>query len=250
MAVGFAEGGGAGGHELQGGSDNPVLDAACAIEMVHCFSLIHDDLPSIDDDDLRRGMPTCHVKYGEALALLAGDALFSLAFEVLSSVDAPADKVLMSVQSLSKATGSDGLVGGEVMDVLAEGRTVTEFELESIHSRKTGALISATCEIGALLGGGSLMQVRELKLFGEKIGLAFQVVDDLLNETSTSEQLGKAARSDRERSKATYPALHGLDGAASAAKRLLGEAVSHLKPDLFHPSVLRDLAEFSVERLS
>lgn len=238
------------GRTLRNGCGNPVLDAACAIEMVHCFSLIHDDLPAIDDDDLRRGMPTCHVKYGEALALLAGDALFSLAFEVLSGVDAPADKVLLAVQSLAKATGSDGLVGGEVMDVLAEGRTVTEFELESIHSRKTGALISSTCEIGGLLGGGSSEQVALLKLFGEKIGLAFQIVDDLLNETSTSEQLGKAARSDRERSKATYPALHGLDGAASAAKRLLKEAIVHLKPELFNASVLQELAEFSVERLS
>jgi len=227
-----------------------VLDAACAVEMVHCFSLIHDDLPAIDDDDLRRGMPTCHVKYGEALALLAGDALFSLAFEVLSFVDASPVKVVRAVQSLSKATGSDGLVGGEVMDVLAEGRVVSESDLDAIHMRKTGALIAATCEIGGLLGGGSDEQVELLKKFGAKIGLAFQIVDDLLNETSTPEQLGKAAGSDRERKKATYPALHGVEGAAKAARAMLHEGLSHLRPDLFEVSILRDLAEYSVVRLN
>jgi geranylgeranyl diphosphate synthase type II len=227
-----------------------VLDAACAVEMVHCFSLIHDDLPAIDDDDLRRGLPTCHVKFGEALALLAGDALFSLAFEVLSGADAPAAKVLRSVRSLSKATGSDGLVGGEVMDVLAEGKAITVSQLHSIHSRKTGALMAACCEIGGLLGGGSEEQVGVLRDFGAKIGLAFQIVDDLLNETSTAEQLGKAAGSDRERSKATYPALHGVEGTERAARTALNEAIGCLGTGLVDGAVLRELAEFSVERLN
>jgi geranylgeranyl diphosphate synthase type II len=226
-----------------------ALDAGCAIEMVHCFSLIHDDLPAIDNDALRRGMPTCHVKFGEAMALLAGDALFSLAFEVMANVDAPSDRVLDSVRSLAKATGSEGLVGGEVMDVLAEGRLVSEEWLEAIHQRKTGALIAATCEIGGLLGGGSPDQVRHLRKFGEKIGLAFQIVDDMLNESSTAEQLGKAAGSDRERQKATYPGMHGMVGAARAAQALHDEAISYLDKSFFMSSGLRELAGFTVDRV-
>lgn len=229
--------------------EESLLEAACALEMVHCFSLIHDDLPAIDDDSLRRGLPTCHVKYGEALALLAGDALFALAFEALSLTRGPTDRVLRSLQSLAKATGSDGLVGGEVMDVLSEGKPPDKETLEFIHSRKTGSLISASCEIGALLGGGSEKQVQQLKGFGAKVGLAFQIVDDLLNETSTAAQLGKATGSDREKSKATYPALYGLDGAKRAAGELLASAIGELGADLKRREALVELAEFSVERI-
>jgi geranylgeranyl diphosphate synthase type II len=227
----------------------PIMDAACAVELVHCFSLIHDDLPAIDNDDLRRGALTCHRKFGEALALLAGDALFALAFQTASHIDAEAVIALRCVRSLSIASGSEGLVGGEVMDVLSEGCDVDAATLEFIHVRKTGALIASSCEIGALLGGGDAMQVEAMRSFGLKVGLAFQIIDDLLNEISTPEQLGKAAGSDRHRNKATYPALYGIEGAKEAANRLLEDALRELAQRAPHAEGLRALAAYSVQRL-
>lgn len=225
-----------------------VLDAACAVEMVHCFSLIHDDLPAIDDDELRRGIPTCHVKFGEALALLAGDALFALSFELLASVEAEPSKVVRAVRILSSSSGSDGLVGGEVEDVLTEGKAYDANGLEFIHSRKTGALIAASCEIGGLLGGASSEQVHALRLFGAEVGLSFQIIDDILNETSTPEKLGKSTGSDREKLKATYPGLYGLEGAREAAQRHFASAVGCLSSAVSDPSVLTSLAEYCIER--
>ena len=227
-----------------------ALDAACAIEMVHCFSLIHDDLPAIDNDDLRRGSPTCHVKFGEAVAILAGDALFSLAFDTLANMVGDSARVLKSIAALTRATGSDGLVAGETLDVLSEGKPADRETLVAIHTMKTGALIAASCEIGGLLGGASPEQVAALREHGEQVGLAFQIADDVLNETSTAEQLGKAAGSDRERQKMTYPSLYGLDAsrqaAINAAKRGI-ECIGGMPNDT---RFLRELAEFSVERLS
>jgi geranylgeranyl diphosphate synthase, type II len=234
--------------EAVGGSLSAVLDAASAIEMVHCFSLIHDDLPAIDDDDLRRGLPSCHKRFGEAIALLAGDALFSLAFEVLSHSEADAGRVLRSVQVLTKATGSDGLVGGEVVDVLSEGRPVDAEQLRYIHSRKTGALIAASCQIGAILGGGSERQIEALKTFGEKVGLAFQIADDILNETADPLKLGKAVGSDRERAKATYAVLYGIERAMEMAEETALQAKSALN-GLGSNRFLVELADYSVQRL-
>lgn len=231
------------------GSESDGLDAGCAIEMVHAFSLIHDDLPAIDNDDLRRGRPTCHKQFGEAMAILAGDALFALAFEVLSSCSAPADRLLQASRILSRAVGSDGLVGGEVVDVLSEGQEVDHETLEFIHTRKTGALIAAACEIGGLLGGGSELQVQALRCYGEHIGLAFQIADDLLNELSTAEQLGKAVGTDRERKKATYPALHGLEEARAQAQKEAVAAVECLASfGGVAKQLLVDLAAYSIER--
>lgn len=235
--------------EALGAALESVLDAACAIEMVHCFSLIHDDLPAIDNDDLRRGVPTLHVKYGEALAILAGDALFSLAFESLASSAHPADRVVQAVICLTKAAGSNGLVGGEVMDVQSEGKAADADTLEFIHTRKTGALIAASCEIGGLLAGGSPSQVQALKLYGDKIGLAFQIADDILNETSTPEQLGKAAGSDRERQKATYPSLYGVEESRRRADQAVEDAVAALREVSLNGEMLEGLAKFAVERL-
>lgn len=235
--------------EALGAPVDSVLDAACAIEMVHCFSLIHDDLPAIDNDDLRRGVPTLHVKYGEALAILAGDALFSLAFESLASSNHPANRVVQAVICLTKAAGSNGLVGGEVMDVMSEGKAADADTLEFIHTRKTGALIAASCEIGGLLAGGSAAQVQALKLYGDKIGLAFQIADDILNETSTPEQLGKAAGSDRERQKATYPSLYGIDESRRRADQAVEDAIAALREASLNGEMLESLARFAVERL-
>jgi geranylgeranyl diphosphate synthase type II len=236
--------------EAVGGDPLVALDAACAIEMVHCFSLIHDDLPAIDNDDLRRGAPTCHVKFGEAVAILAGDALFSLAFDTIANMAGDPARILKSIAALTRATGSDGLVAGETMDILSEGKPVDLETLEAIHTMKTGALIAASCEIGGLLGGGTPDQIAGLREYGEQVGLAFQIADDLLNETSTPEQLGKAAGSDRERQKMTYPALYGLEGSRRAALAAAQRGIECVRELPYDTQFLRELAEFSVERLS
>lgn len=225
-----------------------VLDAACAVEMVHAFSLIHDDLPAIDDDDLRRGRPTCHVEFGDALAVLAGDALFALAFQVMSSAPGPAEAVVDAVRELSISSGSNGLVGGEVMDVLSEGQEVDAATVEAIHLKKTAALIAASCRIGGSLGGGTKAQCGALSRYGTEVGLAFQIADDLLNETSTPEQLGKAIGSDRARKKATYPGLHGFEESKAAARRCLSRGLAALDGAGLTTGALRSLASFAVDR--
>ncbi len=235
--------------EAVGAEPESVVDAACATELVHCFSLIHDDLPALDDDDLRRGLPSCHKRFGEALAILAGDALFALAYQTLAESPHEATRVVRALRSLSRAVGSDGLVGGEVVDVLSEGRPAEAATVEFIHTRKTGALIASSCEIGALLGGGSEEQIQGLRAYGERVGLAFQIADDLLNELSTPEELGKAAGSDRMRQKATYPALWGLDASREAAARVTREAVAQLPAGVRAQDKLVALAHFAVERL-
>lgn len=234
--------------EAVGGSAIGVVDAACAIEMVHCFSLIHDDLPAIDNDELRRGLPTCHVKFGEAMAILAGDALFALAFRTLGSTAGPAERVLAALNVLSEATGSEGVVGGEVVDVQSEGKVIDAETLRYIHAKKTGALIAASCEIGALLGGASDIDVAHLRRYGEHVGLAFQIVDDILNETSTPEQLGKSAGSDRERGKATYPAVFGLEASRTKAREATDAAIAELAHVTGPTDFLCDLARFTIER--
>ncbi len=235
----------AGGHEQPHPS---VVDAACALEMVHSFSLIHDDLPAIDDDELRRGVPTCHMKFGEALALLAGDALFGLAFQVMASLDTTAERSLRCTRLLASSSGSDGLVGGEVLDVLAEGKPARADTVELIHTMKTGRLIEASCEIGALLGGSDEPTVDRLRSFGRHLGLAFQIADDLLNELSSAEALGKAAGTDRERMKATYPAVHGIAGAQAEAEARLQRAVAEIS-GLPNEEELVSLARYVVHRV-
>ncbi|MBS1703925.1 MAG: polyprenyl synthetase family protein [Armatimonadetes bacterium] len=234
--------------EATGGSQKAALDAACAIEMIHCFSLIHDDLPAIDDDDLRRGRPTCHVKYGEAIALLAGDALFALAFEVISKQASEPTATVECLKTLTHAVGTFGVVGGETIDILSEGKPVDAEMLELIHRRKTASLIAASCEIGAIFGSDPAHRER-LREYGESIGLAFQIADDILNETGTPEQLGKAAGSDRERQKATYPAVYGLDASRKKALELVETAIQDVT-GLCHQDLLVGLAKYAVERLN
>lgn len=225
----------------------PVVDAACAIEMVHAFSLIHDDLPAIDNDNLRRGRPTCHVVYGEAVAILAGDALFSLAFSTLADIRLDAVRVVAAMRVLTQA--ANRLVAGETLDVLSEGKPVDAETLVQIHTEKTGALIAASTEIGGIVGGGSPEQIAALRTYGERVGLAFQIADDILNETGTPEQLGKASGSDRERQKATYPALYGLDKSRKAALDAAAEGVAVLEA-VPAKDFLVELAKFSVSRLT
>lgn len=238
-----------GSAEVFGVTEGAVLDAACAVEMIHCFSLIHDDLPAIDNDDLRRGRPTCHIEFGEAIAILAGDALFALAFETCARLEAAPEAVVEVLRLLTHCVGSDGLVGGEIVDVLSEGKVVDRETLEYIHSRKTGALIRASCEIGAVLAGASPAACAALREYGDAVGLAFQIADDVLNETSTPEQIGKSAGSDREREKATYPALFGLDASRKMALEAADRGIAALS-GLGATEFLEGLARFSVDRVS
>ena len=233
--------------EAVGGNRTDALDAACAVEMIHCFSLIHDDLPALDNDVLRRGLPTCHVKFGESTAILAGDALFALAFEVIGNQGVPSDVTVECLKILTKSVGSYGLVGGEMIDLLSEGKQIDAKTLELIHRRKTASLIAAACEIGSLFGTGGGR--KGLLTYGQCVGLAFQIADDVLNETATAEQLGKAAGSDRERMKATYPAVYGIE--ASRAKALeLAQTASDCVKGMQQESLLQDIARYTVERLS
>lgn len=231
-----------------GGDIEAALPGACALEMVHVFSLIHDDLPAIDNDDLRRGQPTCHKAFDEATAILAGDALFALAFQTLASSSAPVERRAEAILELARQSGSAGVVGGEVMDIESEGQPPDLDKLMTIHRRKTGALMSASCAIGGLLGGGSADQVDGLRQYGAALGLAFQIVDDILNETATVEILGKAVGSDRALGKMTYPALMGASAATQEAQRLADEATENLNTLPGDTSWLRELATFAIER--
>ncbi len=227
-----------------------IVQAGCAVEMVHAFSLVHDDLPALDDDDLRRGRPTVHRRFGEAVAILAGDALFALAFGVVGDLDASPERVVRVLRELAAATGPNGLVGGETIDILSEGVEVDAETLRRIHERKTGALISGACAIGAILGGGTEAQIESLREYGRRVGLAFQIADDVLGTTSTREALGKSSR-DEERGKATYPALFGVERSREMGRALALEAAACLTPDLTPEprDLLTELARHAVERL-
>jgi geranylgeranyl diphosphate synthase type II len=227
-----------------GGDPLSALDAGCAIEMVHCFSLIHDDLPAIDNDDLRRGRPTCHKVFGEAIAILAGDSLFAMAFGVMGL--SPAG--LPGVLELSRVTGPGGLVGGEALDILSEKAAPDRQLLRKIHHEKTGVLFGACGAIGAMCAGATDADIHALRQYGEQLGLAFQIADDILNETSTAEQLGKAAGSDRELGKMTYPSLYGLDESRRMAEEAVQRATDMLTGLAGDTSALRDLAVYAIRR--
>jgi geranylgeranyl diphosphate synthase type II len=227
----------------------PVLPVACALEFIHTYSLIHDDLPALDNDDLRRGKPTCHKKFGEATAILAGDALLTLAFESLAnaSID-PGRRVAILSHVAASAGTVNGMVGGQVADLEAEGRAIQPADLEYIHRSKTAALIRASVVSGAIGGGAADEDVARLKRFGETIGWAFQVVDDILDVEESSAALGKTAGKDAAQQKATYPSLYGLEKSRQFAKELEARAMSELEPYGSRASRLRELAELIVHR--
>lgn len=235
--------------EATGGLVDVAIRPGAAIELLHCYTLVHDDLPAMDDDDLRRGAPTTHKKFGEANAILAGDALLTLAFEVLASCVpqapySPAELVL----ELASAAGSRGVVGGQCEDLAHENIGPSKEALHYIHTHKTAALIRASCRMGAISAGAAREHVDTAGRFGEDIGLAFQVVDDILNVTSSAEELGKAVGSDADRGKTTYVALHGLEEAKSLARDLLDRAMSCVDTLPGSTDVLEALARFVVER--
>jgi len=230
----------------------PLLPVACALECIHTYSLIHDDLPAMDDDDLRRGKPTCHVVFGEAEAILAGDGLLSFAFELLSHANAqqaisPTAQLKM-INLIAKAIGPKGMVGGQSLDLAAEGQAIPFDHLRLIHGYKTGALITASVQAGAIFGQANEEQFAALSRYGVQIGLAFQIVDDLLDVEGTTEDLGKTAGADAQRNKATYPAFFGVAKTKIMAKEAVDEALTALEIFDAKAEPLRALARYIYER--
>ncbi len=236
-----------------GSADNDsvkaALNTACAFECIHTYSLIHDDLPALDDDDLRRGKPTCHIAYGEATAILAGDALLTLAFSLIAETkDVSPEKLLRIVAELSKKAGIGGMIGGQLVDLESEGSEISFPVLEHIHIHKTGALMVAAIRSGAIIGGASVETLAALTEYGEALGLAFQITDDILDLVGTDEELGKPSGSDLKLQKATYPALLGLSESKKVAADVTQKAIAALEVFGAEAMPLRDLAAFVIER--
>jgi geranylgeranyl diphosphate synthase, type II len=226
-----------------------ALHPACAIEFIHTYSLIHDDLPALDNDDLRRGKPTCHKKFGDAIAILAGDALLTLAFETIGATPVDAERCVAMTSEVASAAGTvNGMVGGQVADIEAEGKRVEAEMLEYIHRSKTAALIRASITAGAMCAGAGLTDVARLRRFGETIGWAFQVTDDILDVEESSVALGKTAGKDIAQQKATYPAVYGLERSHEIANELANKGIAELEPFGAKAARLREIAEFLVLR--
>jgi geranylgeranyl diphosphate synthase type II len=236
------------GAEACGGDVESAVPAACAVEMIHAYSLIHDDLPAMDDDDLRRGQPTCHKRFDEATAILAGDGLLTLAFEVLATQVRPAEVAARCCAILASAAGVAGMVGGQADD-MAGGMNGDRLDgIESIHARKTGALITASLELGGLCAGADSSEIDALRRYGRRLGLAFQITDDLLDVRGDSEEVGKRVGKDLEQGKATYPALLGVEASVQRAGRLIEEACDALQPLGVKGAGLEAVARYVLER--
>ncbi len=241
--------------EAVGGARADLMPLACAVEMIHTYSLIHDDLPAMDDDDLRRGKPTSHKVFGEAIAILAGDALLTRAFHLLAEVPDGCDETrlrrrMRAAAILGEACGTSGLIGGQVMDLESEGRSIDAADLERLHRAKTGALLSACVRGGAILGGADDAGLERLTQYASAIGLAFQVVDDVLDATEDAEHLGKTAGKDEAAKKATYVSVHGLEPARRLAASLRQEALDAVAPLGPRGEVLAAIARLIVDRHS
>jgi geranylgeranyl diphosphate synthase type II len=233
--------------EAVGGTFEDAAPVACALEMIHTYSLIHDDLPAMDNDDLRRGRPTNHKVFGDAMAILAGDGLLTLAFETLTRC--PKVQTIPAVLgSVARGAGCQGMVGGQVLDIEGEGKPANLSSVKAIHQWKTAALIAASCEAGALAAGANLTEAEKMRSFGIKIGLAFQILDDILDCTSSPEQLGKTPGKDQRAGKATYPSIMGLEKAQAEAEGLIKAAELELAAFGSKGCTLRELARFVVER--
>lgn len=230
-------------YEACGGTNQIIYPAAAAIELIHTYSLIHDDMPCMDDDDFRRGLPTLHKKFNEAVALLAGDALHDLAFELMARTGNAA-----AIRELAEAIGTSGMLAGQMADMEAEGRELNLDEITFIHTRKTGKLIRSAMRIGALLADASDEYIEAISLYGEKIGLAFQIIDDILDIEGDPEMLGKPVGSDSKNLKATYPGVVGLEGSRSAASRLIEEAIEIVSRVVSQPENFVQIARFIGQR--
>ena len=236
--------------ETLGVGGDAVMPTACALECIHVFSLIHDDLPCMDNDDYRRGRLTNHKVYGDAIALLAGDALLALAFQWIAenAETVPADRVLPTLKLVAEASGAGGMVGGQVADMESQGVDFSAETLRYIHANKTGALLTASVLAGAILAGGTDAQIAALRAYGEHIGLAFQIADDILDITGDQDKLGKPIGSDEERDKATYPKLYGLDESRRRAHAEVDAALQTLSAFDEKAEPLRAIARYIVER--
>lgn len=237
--------------ELMGGTLDMAMPTACALEMIHTMSLIHDDLPAMDNDDFRRGKPTNHKVYGESMAILAGDGLLTYAFEYIARAteNVPADRVLAVIINLTKAVGAAGLVGGQVVDLEYEGKSdVSESTLNYIHTHKTGALLESTVVSGAILAGCPAPDLKRLSQYAQNIGLAFQIIDDILDITATQEELGKTAGKDLQAQKVTFPSIWGIEESRNQATKLVQEAKAQLQPFGERAIPLMAIADFITTR--
>ncbi len=238
--------------QLFGGSESDAMDFACAIEMIHTYSLIHDDLPSMDDDDFRRGKPTNHVVYGEGAAILAGDGLLNRAYEVMiqktMSSDTMTDRYLHAMNEIASAAGIDGMIAGQIVDLESETKSVPIETVDFIHSHKTGALITASLAAGAMIGGAGEEDLINIRHYGRNIGMAFQIIDDILDITGDQEKLGKDIGSDAEKQKSTYPSLLGLEESRKIAQDLLRESKEILEAYGDRSDFLKALSDFLANR--
>lgn len=240
--------------EALGAGTAGLLPIACSLELIHTYSLIHDDLPAMDNDDLRRGRPTCHKVYGEAIAILAGDGLLNRAFEVLADTKrlkaVTARRMLDIISVIAQASGAFGMIGGQVVDMQSEGKEADFPTLEYIHTHKTGALIRASVRTGALYAKASEKRLRALTRYGEYVGLAFQIADDILDLTGTQEQIGKDAGSDLKKGKTTFPSFYGIEESRRRAREVSDRAVASLKDFDRRADPLRELAKYIVTRVN
>jgi len=240
------------GAEAVGGTETDVLPVACALELIHTYSLIHDDLPLMDDDDLRRGRPTNHKVFGEAVALLAGDGLLTEAFNLMTTAEFAeqvSPSVLLKVISLiAQASGYRGMIGGQLVDIQSEGKPPDPSLVEFIHTRKTGALLKASVTSGAILGRGNELQIQAIMAYGENVGLAFQISDDILDIEGNSDTMGKKAGADKQRGKVTYPAAFGLTTSKKIQSELVEAAIDSLNVFDLQADTLRQIARYIVER--
>lgn len=239
--------------EATGGKRHELLPAACAVEMVHAFSLVHDDLPALDDDELRRGRPTVHIKFDEATAILAGDALLNLAFETLARHAGPPERAARSLEAItviSRAVGLSGMIAGQVLDLEFEGRPAGKEDLERIHRLKTGCLITASCVAGGILAGAGAEAIQALERYGKALGLAFQITDDILDVEGTAVEIGKSPGKDAAASKATFPSVYGLQASRKMAANQIRDAVGAVASFGDRASILAEIAEAVAARKS
>ena len=240
------------GASAVGGDESNALPVACALELIHTYSLIHDDLPAMDDDDLRRGKPTCHKVFGDAVAVLAGDGLLTEAFHLMGRGDVSGHVsppvLLEAITMIASAAGYQGMVGGQVVDIQSAGKGVDASLVEFIHTHKTGALITASVASGALIGGGTAGQVASIKSYGQKIGLAFQIADDILDIEGDTRTLGKGVGNDARKKKITFPSILGLEKSKETQQSLIKDAVDLLESFDHRADPLREIAFYIIER--
>lgn len=240
--------------EAMGAKTPDLLPIAASLELIHTYSLIHDDLPAMDNDDFRRGRPTCHKVYGEAIAILAGDGLLNMAFEILSDPRrlkaVPANRLLTIIKEISTASGVFGMVGGQVVDIQSEGKEIDFPTLEYIHTHKTGALIRSSVRVGALYAKAGKRQFTALTRYGEMVGLAFQIADDILDITGKQEEIGKDVGSDLKKGKKTFPSFYGLEESRRRAVEVVEKALLSLKDFDRKADPLRELAKYIINRVS